>query len=71
MLKKRRIEKHLTQEELAEKIVKTKGYINKLENHPERCNPNVKLILKLSKELDIDPIEIFSFFAENRKEHDN
>lgn len=71
MLKKKRREKHLTQSELAKKIGITESYVNKLEKHPKVCNPSVNLILKLSKELGINPIEIFLFFIKSREDQDN
>lgn len=70
MLKKKRREKHLTQSELARKIGITESYVNKLEKHPQVCNPSVNLILKLSKELGVNPIEIFLFFIKNREDQD-
>lgn len=68
MLKKQRIKKGLTQSQLAKGIgIKNKGYISKLETNPYLCNPSVNIILKLSKELDISPIEVFIYFIENKK----
>lgn len=63
MLKKKRIEKRLTQSELAEKIGISKSYLNKLENRKYN-NTTIQVILKLSKELDISPVELFLFFIE-------
>jgi len=66
MIKEKRREKGLTQSKLAKNLGITKGYLSKLENHPDFCNPNVNLLLKLSKELEIHPIKIFLFFIKNR-----
>ena len=63
MLKKKRIEKGLTQSELAKKIGISKSYLNKLENRKYN-NTTINVLLKLSKELDIFPIELFLFFIE-------
>jgi transcriptional regulator with XRE-family HTH domain len=67
MLKKRRLIKHITELELANKLGVTEGYISKLENHPEKCNPTVNLILKLSYALKIKPERIFIFFIKDKK----
>lgn len=66
MLKRKRKMIHLTELELAERIGVTEGYISKLENHPEKCNPTVNLILKLSRELNISPIKVFLFFIKDK-----
>ena len=66
MLKKKRKEKSLTQSQLAEKLIISEGYMCKLEKHPNLCNPTTDLILKLSKELDIDRVKIFLYFIENK-----
>lgn len=62
MIKEKRKEKRLTQSELAEKIGKSAGYVNKLENR-KYTNVTIQIILKLSKELEICPVEIFLFFS--------
>ncbi|MCE5222036.1 MAG: helix-turn-helix transcriptional regulator [Clostridium sp.] len=66
MIKEKRKEKGLTQSKLAEKLGISKGYLSKLEKHPFICNPNVNLIIKLLKELEIHPIKIFIFFTKNK-----
>ncbi|WP_271814129.1 helix-turn-helix transcriptional regulator [Clostridium beijerinckii] len=71
MLRKKRSFKRLTELELAKRIGVTEGYISKLENHPEKCNPTVNLILKLSRELNINPLKIFLFFIKDKKDQDN
>ncbi|KFX54657.1 helix-turn-helix transcriptional regulator [Clostridium botulinum] len=70
MLKTKRIKKQMTELELAKKIGKSEGYVSKLENHPNRCNPGVNLILKLAKELSLSPVIIFLFFIKDKKDHD-
>ncbi|UYZ37299.1 helix-turn-helix domain-containing protein [Clostridium beijerinckii] len=71
MLKKKRIRNKLTELELAKKIGISEGYISKLEKHPKLCNPTVNLILKLSKELKLNPVKLFIYFIQDKKDHDN
>lgn len=66
MLKEKRNKFRLTQSKLAKKIGISKSYLSKLERHPAHCNPSVNLILKLSKELDLDPMEIFLYFIKDK-----
>ncbi|CUU49916.1 MULTISPECIES: helix-turn-helix domain-containing protein [Clostridium] len=66
MLKRKRRELNLTQSKLAKKLGISKSYLSKLEKHPSTCNPNINFILKLSKELNLDPTEIFLYFIENK-----
>ncbi|WP_270215498.1 helix-turn-helix domain-containing protein [Clostridium butyricum] len=67
MLKeKSMLKENLTQSQLAKRIKISESYISKLENHAQCCNPGVNLILKLSKELDIDSIEVFLYFIKNK-----
>ena len=66
MLKEKRKEKGLTQSKLAKNLGITKGYLSKLENHPDLCNPNVNLLLKLAKELDLHHVKIFCFFIKEK-----
>jgi transcriptional regulator with XRE-family HTH domain len=51
-LRKRRIEKELTLETLAEKVGSTKAYIWQLENKSS-AKPSGELLLKIANELDI------------------
>ena len=67
MLKSKRKEKHLTEQQLAEKLGISKSYVNKLEKHPEKCNPTINLILKLSTILELCPYFVFKIFIKNRK----
>jgi transcriptional regulator with XRE-family HTH domain len=66
MLKRKRKLKRLTESELAKVIGVTEGYISKLENHPEKCNPTVNLILNLARELRISPTKVFLFFVKDK-----
>ena len=66
MLKNKRRKKGQTLSELAEKIGISEGYLSKLERHPIQCNPHIDLILKLSQELDEDPVNIFLYFVKNK-----
>lgn len=66
MIKEKRQEKRITQSKLAKNLGISKGYLSKLEKHPSLCNPNVNLILKLSKELTIDPVNIFLYFIREK-----
>ena len=66
MIKERREEKGLTQSKLAKRLGISKGYLSKLEKHPLICNPNVNLIIKLSKELNVHHVKIFLFFTKNK-----
>jgi transcriptional regulator with XRE-family HTH domain len=63
MLRKARKDKKITQEQLAISLSVTDGYISRLENHPHDCNPTVKLILGLSKELDIEDTDLYKYFV--------
>ncbi|WP_297425827.1 helix-turn-helix domain-containing protein [Clostridium sp.] len=65
MLKKARDKKKITQEELSLRLNVNKSYISRLEKHPSTCNPTVKLILGLSKELGIAHTKIYKYFVEN------
>lgn len=76
ILKNKRREKGQTLSELAEKIGISEGYLSKLERHPIQCNPHIDLILKLSEELDEDPVKVFLYFTKNKnlrqkKDQDN
>lgn len=66
MIKEKRKEKGLTQSKLAKRMGISKGYLSKLEKYPLTCNPNVNLIINLSKELEVHPVKIFMFFAKNK-----
>ncbi len=66
MIKETRQEKRITQSKLAKNLGISKGYLSKLEKHPSLCNPNINLILKLSKELTVDPVKVFLYFIEKK-----
>jgi transcriptional regulator with XRE-family HTH domain len=66
MLRTKRVKKRLTQLELAEQIGVTESYISRMETHPESCNPNVTLILKISYALKTNPVKIFLYFVNSR-----
>ncbi|MBN1042345.1 UNVERIFIED_ORG: transcriptional regulator [Clostridium botulinum] len=67
MLKQKRKDKKFTQEELALLLNVSKSTVCQLEKHPELCNPNVKLILKLSSCLDIEHLQIYLYFVDKIK----
>ena len=46
-------------------------HLIELENEPNLCDPRVDLLIKLSKELDIDDEKLFLYFAETREDQDN
>ena len=61
MIKRRRRIKGLTQSQLAGKLKISGGYMSKLENKMYG-NVTIKVILNLSKELDVCPVKVFLFF---------
>lgn len=63
MIKRRRRIKGLTQSQLARKVKISGGYMSKLENKMYG-NVTIKVILNLSKELDVCPVKVFLFFKE-------
>lgn len=63
MIKEARKARRITQKQLGLRLNVTKGYISRLENHPRTCNPHIKLILRLSKVLDLEHLELFSHFV--------
>lgn len=67
MLKSARYNKKLTQKELAAKLNISQSYLCQLENK-NRYNKNVTidLIKRISKELELDPIEVFIYFLEQK-----
>ncbi|NFS94484.1 helix-turn-helix domain-containing protein, partial [Clostridium botulinum] len=70
MLKKKRIEMSLSIEELSKKLNIKEAYLNKLEDYPNMCDPDINLIIKLSKELKLNPVKVFVFFIKNRKDQE-
>ncbi|OOM70302.1 hypothetical protein CLPUN_52610 [Clostridium puniceum] len=65
MLKEERMKLKIAQNKMAKKLLISNCYLCKLENHPDLCNPPVKLILKLSKELEIEHTKIYLHFVES------
>jgi transcriptional regulator with XRE-family HTH domain len=67
MLRESRRKKGYTQKNLARKIGVSQGYYSKLEDtHIENIdnhNVTIRIILKISKELDICPVKTFLFFV--------
>lgn len=66
MIKEKRLEKSLTQGQLAEKIGISESYMCRIEKYPHFCNPTINVILKISEELDIEPTKIFLYFINDR-----
>lgn len=61
MLKKRRKKLGISQRKLAKKLKVDRSYLSKVENHKFN-NVNMKFITKISKELNLNPVEVFLFF---------
>lgn len=64
MLKYRRKKLGISQSELAKRLDVNRSYISKIENCKFN-NVSVEFIGKISKELKLDPIEVFLFFYKN------
>lgn len=68
MLKTARMNKHLSQKKLAERLGITESYISKLENnHRYNKNITVNLIRKIATELELDPVNVFLYFYRQSK----
>lgn len=61
MLKNKRKKLGISQRKLAKKLNIDRSYLSKIENRKFN-NVNVKFIKKISKELKLNPIEVFLFF---------
>lgn len=64
MLKNKRKKLGISQRKLAKRLNVDRSYLSKVEN----CrfnNVSVKFIGKISKELKLDPVEVFLFFYKN------
>lgn len=61
MIKKKRIEKNLTQNELSKILKINRSYVSKLENKTFN-NPSIKLIHKISIALELDFNDLFNWF---------
>lgn len=64
MIKHKRKEKRLSQIKLAEKIGVSRGYISRLERRDGEFHPSIEKILLLSRELELCPIKVFTFFVD-------
>jgi len=62
VLKEKRLKKGLTLLNLAEKVGISEGYMSKLEKS-KISNTTIQIILKISQELDICPVEVFLFLS--------
>ena len=61
MLKNRRKNLGIKQRDLAKKLGISQGHWSKIENNKVN-NVNIEFITKLSKELHLDPVEVFYYF---------
>lgn len=64
MIKNKRIKRGLNQSQFARKLKINKSYLSRLERKVKGYNPSLDLIIKISKELECCPIEIFIFFTD-------
>ena len=60
MIREKRLNMKMTQKELARKLRVDKSYISKIENK-QISNISLNLILKLSKILELDSLELIDF----------
>ena len=67
MIKKLRKKKKISQRELSFRLDVSQSYISRLENYKVN-NVNIELIRNISKELEIDPVEVFLFFYKMNNE---
>jgi transcriptional regulator with XRE-family HTH domain len=63
MIKNKRRKKGLSQSDLARRLRISRTYVSKMERKVKGYHPSLDLIIKLSKELETCPIEIFIFFV--------
>lgn len=61
MLKYKRKKLGISQSELAKRLHVDRSYISKIENR-KFSNVSVEFIRKISKELNLNPIDVFLFF---------
>lgn len=64
MLRNERRKKGLNQSQLAKKLRINKSYLSRLERKVTGYHPSLDLFLKISKELECCPIELFLFFSD-------
>lgn len=67
MIRKYRKIKKISQKELSFRLDVSQSYISRLENYKVN-NVNIELIRSISKELEIDPVEVFLFFYKMNNE---
>ncbi len=70
MLKNKRLKLNLSIEELSRKLNIKEDYLRKLEDCPNTCDPDINLIIKLSKALKLNPVKVFLFFVNHIKDQD-
>lgn len=63
MIRKKRLEKNLTQRQLARYLNVSRGYISKLENKSFN-NPSLKLLNKLADILDLKLDDLLDWFLQ-------
>lgn len=63
MIRKKRLEKNLTQRQLARYLNVSRGYISKLENKSFN-NPSLKLLNKLADILDLELDDLLDWFLQ-------
>lgn len=63
MLKNKRKKLGISQRKLGEKLKLDRSYISKVENG-KFTNVSLDFIKKISKELDLCPVDVFSFFLQ-------
>lgn len=65
MIKHARLKKHLTQKELGFYMGITQSYVCKIENRKTK-SLSIAKVLELSSLLELDPIKVFVFLADDR-----
>jgi transcriptional regulator with XRE-family HTH domain len=63
MIKRKRKKLKLSQAKLAKKIGVSRGYISRLERREKNFHPSTDIIILLSNELGICPLELFAYFT--------
>jgi transcriptional regulator with XRE-family HTH domain len=64
MLRNKRRKKGLNQSQLAKRLQINRSYLSRLERKVEGYHPSLDLFLKIFKELECCPIELFLFFSD-------
>ncbi|WP_346935287.1 helix-turn-helix transcriptional regulator [Clostridium sp.] len=65
MIKSTRLSKNISQNNLANALGISQGYLSKLENNTY-TNISLELLFKIAEVLDICPLELVLFFARNK-----